>query len=433
MNNTYDTLVIGSGIAGMEASLLLAKGGKKVCLVEKLPLIGGNIIKNEESYPHLECSTCMVAPVQQEILQHPNIDLMMLSTVQKVEGEAGDFHVTLHQKPRYVSLTACIGCGMCYEPCPVSLKNEWEENLSDKKAIYIACAGALPNVPVIDPEHCLQISGKKNCKACQEACMFEAIDFSDQENEVDIRVKTIVVATGFELLDVSHFSHLGYGKLPGVYTAMEFERLFASNGPTSGELTLRDGEKAPKSVAIVHCIGRKEQGYCSGVCCMSSLKHAHFVKHKLPDASITHFYSDLCVPGKLSQKFLHQVKEEGVHFIFQTDPEAVRVAENGSGLEVKYTHGKGVQETLSVDMVILEPAMIPDKTASQIAKILAIDQDNHGFFRTLDEKAGSTETSRSGIFVAGCAEGPKDAQYAVIQAESAVGHVVRSLSVSHTE
>ena len=160
MSDSYDVLVIGAGIAGMEASLLAARAGKKVCLVEKLPLIGGNIIKNEESFPHLECSTCMVAPIQQDILQNPNIDIMTLSTVEKAGGEAGDFTVSIHKKARYVSLAACIGCGMCYEPCPVPLKNEWEENLADKKAIYVPCTGALPNVPVIDPEHCLQISGK---------------------------------------------------------------------------------------------------------------------------------------------------------------------------------------------------------------------------------------------------------------------------------
>ncbi len=430
MNDAYDALVVGAGIAGMEASLLLVKGGKKVCLVEKLPLIGGNIVKNEESFPHLECSTCMVAPIQQEILQNPNIEVMTLSTVEKVEGEVGDFRVTIHKKPRYVSLTACIGCGMCYDPCPVSLKNEWEENLSEKKAIYVVCAGALPNVPAIDPEHCLKLSGKKSCKACQEACMFEAIDFSEKAEDAEIRVGAIIVATGFELLDASRFPNLGYGKFPGVYTSMEFERLFASNGPTSGELILRDGEKSPKSVAIVHCVGRKERGYCSGVCCMSSSKHAHFIKHKLPDTKVYGFHSDVCVPGKTSQKFFEKVHGEGVDFIFQSDPESIEVAGNEAGLKVTYKNGDGAKEALSVDMVILASAMIPDENTPQLAKVLGIEEDDHGFFQTSDVQMGSVETSRAGIFVAGCAEGPKDAQSAVVQAESAVGQVINCLSVS---
>ena len=145
--------------------------------------------------------------------------------------------------------------------------------------------------------------------------MFEAIDFGEKEEELQIQAATIIVSTGFELLDVSRFPHLGYGKFPGVYTALEFERLFASNGPTSGELILRDGKKSLKSVAIVHCVGRKEQGYCSGVCCLSSFKHAHFVKHKISNARVTNFHSDVCVPGKTSQKFFMKVKEEGVDFI----------------------------------------------------------------------------------------------------------------------
>lgn len=432
MSGSYDALVIGAGIAGMEASLLLAKGGKKVCLVEKLPLIGGNIIKNEESFPHLECSTCMVAPIQQEILQNPNVEVMTFSTVEKVKGEAGDFEVLIHKRPRYVSVTACIGCGMCYEPCPVSLKNEWEENLGERKAIYVPCAGALPNIPVIDPKHCLQLSGKKSCKACQEACMFEAIDFSEKEENVNIHAGTIIVATGFEILDASRFSNLGYGTFPGVYTSMEFERLFASNGPTSGELTLRDGEKSPESVAIVHCVGRKERGYCSGVCCMSSFKHAHFVKHKLPDSKVYVFHSDVCVPGKTSQKFFAKVKEEGVDFIFQSDPESVKVTGNGGGLKIAYKNGNGAEETLSVDMVILASAMIPDESASQLAKVLGIERDDRGFFQTSDVQMGSVETSKAGIFVAGCAEGPKDAQSAVVQAESAVGQVMNCLPVPET-
>ncbi len=429
MKDVYDTLIIGAGMAGMEASLMLAKSGKKVCLVEKLSLIGGKIIKFEESFPNLECSTCMVSPIQQEILQHLNIDVMMLSTVKKVEGEVRNFQVTIRKKPRYISLTACIGCGMCYEPCPVSLKNEWEENLSERKAIYVPCAGALPNVPVIDPEHCLSLSSKKSCKACQEACMFEAIDFSEKEEELQIQAATIIVSTGFELLDVIHFPHLGYGKFPGVYTAMEFERLFASNGPTSGELILRNGEKSIKSVAIVHCVGRKKQGYCSGVCCLSSFKHAHFVKDKLPDVRVYDFHSDICVPGKSAQHFSKKVKEEGVDFVFQSDPEDIEITKNESDLKIKYKKEDGTEKNLSVDLVILAPAMIPNDNTPQLAKILGVDQDDWGFFQISDQKVGSTETSREGIFVAGCAEGPKDAQSTVVQAESAVANVMNCLSV----
>jgi len=429
MNQAENVLVIGAGIAGMEASLLLAKAGKKVCLVEKLSLIGGNAIKNEESFPNLECSTCMVAPIQQEILQNPNIRTMTLSTVEKINGDIGDFTVTVQKKARYVSMTDCIGCGMCYEPCPVSLKNEWEEDLSEKKAIYVPCAGSLPNVPAIDPEHCLQLNGKQDCNLCAEACMFGAIDLKETDEKVEMNVGAVIIATGSELLDVSAFSHLGYGKYSGVYTAMEFERLFASNGPTSGELTLRDGDRIPEKIAIIHCIGRKDQGYCSGVCCMYSLKHAHFLKHKLPDAKIYNLYTDICVPGKTYQQFFEKVAEEKTELIYNASMDRLKVAENKTGLIVEYMNGSGSVETLTVDMVILAPALVPGKESSSICEIAGIEQDVKGFFLTNKNHIGSVESTREGVFIAGCAEGPKDIQSSITQAESAVGKVMTCLDL----
>jgi heterodisulfide reductase subunit A len=422
--DSEQVLVIGAGIAGMEASLMLAKAGKKVFLVERQSLIGGNTIKNEESFPNLECSTCMVAPIQQDILQHPNIETMTLSMVEKIEGEVGNFSVTILKKARYVSLTACIGCAACYEPCPVILKNEWEANLSEKKAIYVPCAGALPNVPMIDPEKCTQLNGKKKCQACAEACMFEAIDLSQKDERIEKTVGAIIVATGFDLFDVSKKENLGYGKYPGVYTSMEFERLFASNGPTEGELTLRDGKKTPGSVAIIHCIGRKEQGYCSGVCCMYSFKHAHFIKHKLPETKVTNIHSDICVPGKGYEKFFKNIENKETDLVFTPSFEDIEVSGNGSGLVVKYLDTKNKKSSLKVDMVILAVAMTPHRDTAQLNKMVSIDQDQWGFFQTLNSQPGSVETSRPGVYVAGAAEGPKDIQSSVLEAESAAGKIM---------
>lgn len=424
MSNSEKVLVIGAGIAGMEASLLLAKAGKKIVLVEKLPIIGGNTIKNEDSFPNLECSTCMVAPIQQDVLQNENIEVMTLTEVKKVEGQAGEYSVTINKKARYVSLTDCIGCGMCYEPCPVKLKNEWEENLSDKKAIYVPCDGSLPNVPTIDAEHCLQLNGKKSCTACQEACMFGAIDFSEKDEEIEINAGAIIVATGFELFDAKKLSNFGYGKFPGVYTSMEFERLFASNGPTSGEIVLRKGKKSPDSIAIIHCVGRKEQGYCSGVCCMYSFKYAHFLKNKLPKAKVYNIYSDICVPDKTYQKFYKKIQNEGSNFMFQSSAEEIEISENGEKLRVKLTNGKPAPESLEVDMVILANAIVPGKESVQLGKILEIELDSKGFFLA---QRNNISTVKDGIFVVGCAEGPKDIQSSVIQAESAAGKVISLL------
>jgi heterodisulfide reductase subunit A len=418
-----DVLVIGAGIAGMKASLMLANAGVKVHLIEKESLIGGQTIKFEEVYPNMECATCMVAPVQQDVLQNENIELLLLSELQKVDGSAGNFKAKVSKKASYVSAANCIGCGACYEPCPVSLDNEFEEGLSQKKAIAIPCPGALPNVPAIDPEHCLHLNGKKKeCKACQEACVFNAIDFTDKDKTIDLEVGSILVATGFDMFDLRTLDQLGYGQFPNVYTAMEFERLYAQNGPTEGKLILRDN-KDLKSIGIIHCAGREEQGYCSGVCCINSVKFSHFLKHRVPDAQICQFYKDLCIPGKTHQKFYEDSKKKGVNFSYYQD---IKVEGKNGFLHIDYKNGNGKQDVFKADMVILSPAMIPREETAKLAKILGIGLDERGFFATQNEQLSPVTTEKEGIYVTGCAEGPKDIPESIAQAEAAAGKILFS-------
>jgi heterodisulfide reductase subunit A len=428
-----NVVVVGGGIAGMKASLLLARAGKRVHLVEALPIIGGKTIKNEESFPNLECSTCLVAPIQQEVLQNPQIETMTLSTIERIEGEGGRFTVTIRKAARYVKLADCIGCGMCYEPCPVSAVNEWEEGLGERKAIFVPCAGSLPNVPMVDPGQCLNLSGKQECTACVEACMFGAINMEDEDQTVSVDAGAVIVATGAGLLDASTLPDLGYGEYPGVYTPFEFERLFASNGPTLGELKLRGTETVPSKIAIIHCVGRKERGYCSAVCCMYSFKFAHFLKKKLPDASVYNLHADICVPDKTYQKFFDGVKDKHSKMVYTPSTEGLKVSGNGSGLKVTYLDETGAPRDLDVDMVILATAIVPDEAASGLAEVLGIDCDTRGFFRTLDEGIASVESSREGIYIAGTAEGPKDTQTSVIQAEAAVGKALAFLETCTPE
>ena len=420
-------LIIGAGLAGMKAGLLLAKAGKKIYLVEKLSLIGGMAIKNEESFPNYECSTCMVAPIQQDVLQNPNIETMTLSTVEKVEGSVGEFKVTIKKNARYVSMTDCIGCGLCYEPCPVSIINEWEEGLGEKKAIYVPTAGSLPNVPAIDPKHCTRLNGSDECNSCAEACMFGAVKLDDKDEEIIAEVGAIVVSTGSAIYDVSGLKALGYGSFPGVYTSLEFERLFASNGPTEGELTIRGTEDIPEKIAVIHCVGRKELGYCSSVCCMYSFKYAHFLKHKLSDAVVTNIHSDICVHDKTYQKFYEGVRAADTDMRYCSSIAAVSVSGNGNGLEVRYPDGKDEEQVVGADMIILAAAMVPTDGTAALAEILGIELDGIGFYRVLSENVDSIETTREGVFVAGSAEGPKDIQTSVIQAEAAAGKVMALL------
>ncbi len=420
-----NVLVIGAGVAGMEASLMLSKAGKKVYLVEKQLLIGGNTIKNEETFPNMDCSTCLVAPIQQDILQDPNVEVLTLSEVDKVSGEQGNFKVTIKKKARYINMEACLGCEMCYPVCPVELSNEWEGNLGIKHAVYVSTSGSLPNVPRIDPEHCLKLNGKdKNCNKCVEACMFAAIDFSEKDETLDIDVTGIIVAAGFGTFDAGKLENLGHGKFSAVYSSLEFERLFAKNGPTEGALTLRNSDKKPESVAIVHCVGREEVGYCSSVCCMSSFKHAHFIKHKLPDCKIYNIYTDVCLPDKSYQKYYENTKANNSQLLFQSDPKAMKITEKGGKLEVSYKNGKDTNDTLKVDMVILANSFQPPSDLEKLTKSLDIKRDSFGFIEAEPFNLGSVETSRPGIFVAGCVEGPKDVQSSFIQAEAAVAGVL---------
>ena len=418
-----DVMVIGAGMAGIEASLLLAQAGREVHLVEECPYIGGTVIRFEDIYPNMDCATCMVAPKQQDLLQNEHIHLHTLSTVEKVSGSNGDFKVRVLQRARYINDVACIGCGMCYEPCPVSLDNEFEEGMAQRKAIYVACAGALPNVPRIDTDNCLRFKGKgEDCQLCAESCMFEAIELDAKDEVLDLEVSSILVATGYELMDPSPLKDYGYGTVPDVYTAVEFERLYASNGPTEGELKLKNG-KVPGSVAIVHCVGREEQGYCSAVCCLYSLKFAHYVKHKLPEATITALHTDMCVPGKTHQRFQVKMVEGGADLVRATD---VKVKGGKGGITIGFANAAGKASELKVDMVVLAPAFVPRSGTGDLAGKLGIDLDDAGFLAIGEGADGPVRSSREGIFLAGCATGPKDISRVVTEADSAVAMMLGS-------
>jgi len=418
-NSNSDILVIGAGIAGIEASLMLSKSDRKVHLIEKNSYTGGMSIKFEEVFSNMECSTCMISPKQQDLLQDKNINLIMLATVEDVKGSPGDFKVKIHKKPRYVDMDNCIGCTACFDPCPVSIKNEFEEGLSTRKAIYIPCAGALPNVPCIDTNNCLRFQGK-DCQACQDACMFNAIDFNQKDEKIELNVEAIIVATGYKLFDPNNTPHYGYKKINDVYTALEFERLYASNGPTQGKIQLKNG-KTPKSGAIIHCIGRDKQGYCSSVCCMYSLKFNHYLKSKIPEIQIFELYTDLCIPGKSHQKFYEKIKQTGTTLIRATD---IKITQQGQKIAITHTDEKGKKRNIIVDMVILSPAIVPNTDASQLANILGITCDDLGFYKEENQNISSVVTPKPGVFIVGCSQGPKNIQETVSQANAAVGKIL---------
>jgi len=416
MSRSGDILVIGAGIGGIQASRLLSKAGHQVHLVERTAHIGGTSIKFEDVFPNLECATCMLSPLEQELLQDPNIHLLTLTEVQGLEGGPGDFTVRLKQHARFVNLENCIGCGACYDACPVSVINEFEEGLSQRKAIYVPCAGALPNVPHIDPDVCIRFKDQE-CIACQEACMFEAIEYAQEDRRVELKVGAVLIAAGSGTADLREMTQLSYGSHPGVFTAMELERLNASNGPTEGQIRLRDGRE-PARIALVHCVGRKERMLCSGVCCRYLLKFRHYLRHKLPCAEVMEFHSDLCLPNKGDQRFLGEMAPSGEGLV-----RAEVVGIEGDGDSLKVIHRRDGRELVErFDMVVLSPALGPQEGTAELSQALGVGLANDGYFNV-----NGVSSSRPGVFVLGGASGPKDIRETVVEALAAAGEAHRTV------
>jgi len=416
-NGKKQVLVIGAGISGMEASLLLSRAGVEVHLIESKSYTGGMSILFEEVFPNLECATCMLAPRQQELLQDANVSLQVYSEVESVEGGPGRFKVKVKRKARYVDPAACIGCGACYDPCPVSTPNEEEMGLSQRKAIFIPFPGALPNVPVIDKERCLHLNGE-DCQACQEACVFGAVDFNQKDEVMDLEVDAIIVATGSVAQDLSGIAKLGYGSNPDVYTALEFERLRSSNGPSLGTIVTRAG-KIPRSVALVHCAGRAEKGYCSSVCCMYLAKFNHYLRSKAPGVEVHEYFTDLCIPGPGQQRFFMRMMEGGTDLVRYKN---LKVEGADDGLKVIIEGCNGGRVVSPVDMVVLAPPLEPRANAGSLARVLGISIDQTGFFAS--PMSNSVASSRAGVYVVGSARGPMSMEAAVADALAAVAEVL---------
>jgi heterodisulfide reductase subunit A2 len=449
-----DALVIGAGPAGMEAAFLLARAGRKVCLVEKNSFIGGRVARYEEVFPKMECASCMLEPRMDEILHDENIEFLTCSEVQEVLGFLGNFSVKIRKRAAYVDKEKCIGCGACYDACPVKVKNEFDYNLSERKAIYVPYTGALPNVPVIDEGNCLRCAGNEggnnreafdlglitkeeydalktqDCRRCKEACMFDAINFDDKEEIIERKAGGIVVATGFDLFDPSVLPEFGYGQIPEVYTSLEFERILSQTGPTGGKLLMKN-EKEPESVAIIHCIGSRDKHnhqYCSGVCCLYALKFAHMIKKQSSPVKVYGIYTDWCVPGKNNQEFLDAVKAEGdIGFIHTSLPVHVTIKQRDAKINLVCTDVSGNKRDIYSDMVVLCPAMTPGKDTTGLSTLLGIVLDKDGFFTEGHTKLAPVNTNINGVFIAGCSQGPKDIQNSVAQGAAAAGQILSAL------
>ena len=433
------TMVVGGGIAGIQAALEIANAGYKVILVEREPSIGGHMAQLDKTFPTLDCSACILTPKMFDVGTHPNITMLTYSEVENVEGYVGNYVVTVRQKARKVDTSKCTGCGTCWEKCPIRVVDTvYEAGLGYRKAIYRPFPQAVPKYPVIDVANCTYFKTGK-CRACQMFCPAECIDFDQQDELVDYKIGNIILATGYELFDPRQIAEYGYGRLANVFTSLEFERMVNASGPTGGKIVLRDGVTEPESVAIVHCVGSRDQrynAYCSAVCCMYSLKFAHLVKERT-GAEVYNFYIDMRTPAKGYEEFYHRLLEEGVRFV-RGRVAKITDAARGPGEEGKLIVQCedtliGKQRRIPVDMVILSAAMEPRRDAAEVGHLFGISCSTDGFFIERHPKLDPVATMTDGIYVAGVCQGPKDIPASVAQGAGAAARVLSVIAQGEVE
>jgi heterodisulfide reductase subunit A len=426
-----DVLVIGAGIAGIQASLDLADAGFKVYLVEQEPSIGGNMPKVVKTFPTDDCAMCTIAPKMNEVATHKNIEILAYSEVKECSGSLGNFEVKVIRKPRYVDEKKCVGCGDCMTKCPTKTRDDYNQGLGERKAIYIPFPNALPKIATIDRSVCRQFT-KGKCGVCKKICPADAINYEQMEEEIILHVGAIIVATGYKEFDPTIKTSYGYGLYPNVITQMQLARMIDPNGPTEGKIIRPSDGKEPRSITMIQCVGSRDEqvgnNYCSRVCCMVATKHANLIKRDiLKDCEITICYMDLRAFGKGYEEYWQRVQELGVTFIRGRPGEIDQVDNNNLIVRVENT----LSQTLiakETELVVLSCGTEPSDGTTEIIDILGIGKDENGFVREFHPKLRPVDTSIEGIFVCGSAQGPKDIPDAVAQARGAASGAEALLS-----
>jgi len=426
-----EVMVIGGGIAGIQASLDLASRGYKVYLVERSPSIGGRMAQLDKTFPTMDCSMCILAPKMIDCSHHHNVQLLSYSEVKAVKGSTGDFVVTVLRKPRYVDVTKCTGCGICAEHCPVEVPNEFDEQLGTRKAIYMPLPQAVPRAMTVDKNNCIE------CGLCVKMCQAGAVDLKQEPREEDYNVGAIVVATGFDVFDASQIPTYGYGRYKNVITSLELERLLCASGPTGGHLIRPSEGKIPRKIAFIQCVGSRDRRfgttYCSSICCKYSVKDAVLIKEHEPNTMVTIFYIDMRAFGRGFQEFVNRAKSEyGVRFV-RSSPGEIMEDPATKNLRIWYEDTvAGRIENGEFDLIVLCPALVPSKGARELAKVLGAELDQYGFFKADDILTSPVDTTVQGIFVCGYALGPKtgDIPDSIMQGSATAARVAEVLERS---
>jgi heterodisulfide reductase subunit A len=424
---TKSVMVVGGGIAGINAALDLADMGFKVYMVEKTETIGGYMALLDKTFPTLDCSICIEGPKMVDVSRHPNIQIISYADVLKVDGYVGNFRVKVRKNPRYVIAENCTGCGECRDACPIEYPNYADMNLGVRKAISPPFGQAVPLTHTINRDYCIE------CYKCVDACgARQAINFDQKPEDVELDVGAIIVSIGYDMYDPQDLEWTGYGKYLNVFTALEFERLILAAGPTGGKVVRASDGQKPHSVAFIQCVGSRDINkyeYCSSFCCMYTLKHAVMLKEKYRDAiDVYVFYNDMRSNFKGYEEFFNRAQKGGVKFI-RVKLENRRITEDSATNNLTVTAETEDDKPVSanVEMVVLANAAIPHHTAQEFAKILKIPLNKDGFFVECQPKIRPTDTEVPGIFLAGACQGLKDIPYSVAHGSAAAAQAAAVL------
>ncbi|HDZ22006.1 hypothetical protein LCGC14_0389280 [marine sediment metagenome] len=430
---TRRALVIGAGIAGIQTALDIANGGHEVLLLDRYPCIGGNMARLGETFPTLDCASCIFTPKVVEAAQAENITLLTYSEIEEVTGSVGNFEVTIRRKARSVDESKCTGCGLCIEKCPTKVLSEFDRGMTTRKAIYIPFAQAVPNVATIDKESCRYYKTGK-CKVCQKFCQADAIVFDQEDEMITEKVGAIIAATGYELLSKDVYGEYGYGQYPDVIDGLQLERMLSAAGPTTGEIRRPSDGEVPKEVVFIQCVGSRDDSkgisYCSKICCMYTAKHARLFKHRVHDGQAYVFYMDIRAGGKRYEEFVKQAitEDDAVYLRGRVS----KVYPRGKKLIVRGADTlSGTQIEIAADMVVLACAIVPSPGVEDLARKLRIGYDENKFFAEAHVKLRPVETNTAGVFLAGACQAPKDIPDTVAQAGCAAAKVLSLFAHDH--
>jgi heterodisulfide reductase subunit A len=421
MHAMSNVVVIGAGVAGIQAALDIAAHGIHVHLIEREPTIGGHMAMLDKTFPTNDCSMCILSPKMVDVSRNPSITIHTCSEVEKVEGDVGHFRVTVKKHPRFIDQTTCTGCGDCILVCPVEVYNRFDAGIGVRKAIYKPHPQAVPDIVIKDPDHCIE------CGLCYDVCGPGSVKREDKEQEIVLDAASIVITTGYTVFDAKKKPQFNHLLLPDVVTSLELERMINASGPTGGKIRRMSTGETPKSIVFIQCVGSRDMSigrpYCSGVCCMQAIKNAILIKEKSPAMDVTICYMDIRSYGKGYEEYYERAKALGIRFL-RGMPSDIIADKNGLILQVENSETSEVQ-VMHPDLVVLSVGMGPAESLDGLARKMGIALEDTGFVKTVHDALDTTATLRPGIYVAGTAVAPKDIPDSVASGGSAAMRAYR--------